>query len=175
MNCLPYENGKDVLQHQHGIVFFNEVKLLGQTEVEDMTQKKIVVAVDGSKHSENVIDTAIEYASLLQAKVILVHCHKKFPTVLGEPLRNEAIAATLRKAEMVIAPFAKRLREAHIDLEEHLLEEPAGVAIPEVAKIQQCVLIVLGSRGLTNLEGLLLGSVTNRVLHTTPCSVLVVK
>ncbi len=140
-----------------------------------MTQKKILVAVDGSKHSDKVIDAAVEYANLLKAKVILVHCHKKFPTILGEPLRQEAIFATLHKAEMLIAPFSKRLREAQIDVEERLIEEPAGAVIPEVARIQQCDLIIIGSRGLTNLEGLLLGSVTTRVLHITPCSVLVVK
>jgi nucleotide-binding universal stress UspA family protein len=55
------------------------------------------------------------------------------------------------------------------------MEEPAGAVIPDIAKIQKCDLIIIGSRGLTNLEGLFLGSVTNRVLHTTPCSVLVVK
>ena len=140
-----------------------------------MTQKKILVAVDGSKHSDKVIAAAVEYANLLNAKVILVHCHKKFPTILGEPLRHDAIFATLHKAEMLIAPFTKRLQEAQIDVEERLIEEPAGTVIPEVAKIQQCELIIIGSRGLTNLEGLLLGSVTTRVLHLTPCSVLVVK
>jgi len=140
-----------------------------------MTEKKILVAVDGSEHSYKVIETAIKYARLLSAEVVLVHCHKKFPTILGEPLRNEAIVTTLRKAETLIAPFTKRLREAEINVEERLMEEPAGAVIPDIAKIEKCELIVVGSRGLTNLEGIFLGSVTNRVLHTTPCSVLVVK
>lgn len=140
-----------------------------------MTDKKIVVAIDGSEHSDKVIETAIEYAKLLQAVVILVHCHKKFPTILGEPLRNEAIVGTLRHAEQLIQPFSKRLQEAGITFEELLIEEPAGAVIPDVAKIQNCDLIIMGCRGRSNLEGLLLGSVTNRVLHTTPCSVLVVK
>jgi nucleotide-binding universal stress UspA family protein len=140
-----------------------------------MNEKKILVAVDGSEHSGKVIETAIQYARLLSAKVVLVHCHKKFPTILGEPLRNEAIVTTLRKAEELIAPFTKRLREAEIDAEERLMEDPAGAVIPDIARIEKCDLIIVGSRGLTNLEGLFLGSVTNRVLHTTPCSVLVVK
>jgi nucleotide-binding universal stress UspA family protein len=140
-----------------------------------MTQKKILAAVDGSEHSDKVVETTIEYAKLLAAKVILVHCHKKFPTILGEPMRNDAIVTTLRSAEKLVAPFTERLREAGIEVEERLMEEPAGAVIPDIAKIQKCDLIIIGSRGLTNLEGLFLGSVTNRVLHTTPCSVLVVK
>jgi nucleotide-binding universal stress UspA family protein len=67
------------------------------------------------------------------------------------------------------------LREAEVDVEERLMEDPAGAVIPDIARIEKCELIIVGSRGLTNLEGLFLGSVTNRVLHTTPCSVLVVK
>jgi nucleotide-binding universal stress UspA family protein len=140
-----------------------------------MTQKKILVAVDGSIHSDKVLETAIEYAKLLSAKVLLVHCHKKFPTILGEPQRNDAIVSILNHAEQLIAPYTKRLREAEVDFEERLMEEPAKTVIPDIAKIQKCALIIMGSRGLTNLEGLILGSVTNRVLHTTPCSVLVVK
>ena len=140
-----------------------------------MTPKKILVAVDGSKYSDKVLETAIEYARLLSAKVILVHCHKKFPSILGEPHRNDAVVSTLHKAEQLILPYATRLREAQVDFEERLIEEPAGAVIPDIAKIQKCTLIIMGSRGLTNLTGLILGSVTNRVLHTTPCSVLVVK
>ncbi|TKB26889.1 universal stress protein [Desulfopila sp. IMCC35006] len=140
-----------------------------------MTQKKILVAVDGSEYSDKVLETGIDYAKLLQAKVILVHCHKKFPALLGEPMRNDAIYHILHNAEHLIAPYKKRLTEAEVDFEERLMEQPAKAVIPDIARIEQCVLIIMGSRGLTNLEGLVLGSVTTRVLHTAPCSVLVVK
>ena len=140
-----------------------------------MTQKKILVAVDGSRHSDKVLETGIEYAELLSAKVILVYCHKKFPSILGEPMRNEAVAKILHHAEGLIAPYTKRLHEAEVDFEERLIEEPAGAVIPDIAKIQKCTLIIMGSRGLTNLKGLIIGCVKNRVLNTTPCSVLVVK
>lgn len=140
-----------------------------------MKPKKILVAVDGSDHSDKVIGTAIEYANILNARVILVHCHKKFPIILGEPYRNDAIVSTINEAEKLINPFSARLKEAEVDFEERLLEEPAGSAIPDVAKIEKCELIIMGSRGLTNLKGLILGSVTNRVLHTSACSVLVIK
>lgn len=140
-----------------------------------MKPKKILVAVDGSDHSDKVIGTAIEYANILNARVILVHCHKKFPTILGEPYRNDAIVSTINEAEKLINPFSQRLKEAEVDFAERLLEEPAGSVISDVAKIEKCELIIMGSRGLTNLKGLILGSVTNRVLHTSACSVLVIK
>lgn len=140
-----------------------------------MEQRKILVAIDGSAHSNRVVDTAIQYAKLLEAKVLLVHCHKRFPTILGEPHRNNAIVSTIRESEILIEPFSGRLRDAEVDFEERLMEEPAAAVIVDIAKIQQCELIIMGSRGLTSLEGLIVGSVTTRVLHTTPCSVLVVK
>lgn len=136
---------------------------------------KILVAVDGSAHSERVLKTAVKYAKRFAAKVILVHCHKKFSTIIGEPPGNDAIVSILLDAEKLTQPFVEHLEDLRIDFELRLMEEPAAAAITNVAEIQHCDLIIMGSRGLTNLEGLLLGSVTNRVLHTTPCSVLVVK
>jgi nucleotide-binding universal stress UspA family protein len=140
-----------------------------------MGHKKILVAVDGSDHANKVLETGIEYSKRLSAKLIIVHCHKKFPTILGEPYLNDAIASTLKEAETLVEPFIQSLKDAQVDFEERLLEEPAGTMISDVARIEECELIIMGSRGLTNLKGLLLGSVTNRVLHTSPCSVLVVK
>jgi len=140
-----------------------------------MEKHRILVAVDGSLHSDKVVKTAIEYAKLFSATVLLVHCHKKFPSVRGEPHISDAIARTIQDAEKLIQPFVERLKEAQIDFDSRLMEEPAGAVISDIAAIQECDLVIMGSRGLTNLEGLLLGSVTNKVLQTTPCSVLVVK
>lgn len=55
------------------------------------------------------------------------------------------------------------------------MEGHADDVIVEVAKIEKCDLIVMGLRGRTDLEGLLLGSNTHRVIETAPCPVLVMR
>ncbi len=140
-----------------------------------MSSKKILVAIDGSEHSYLIVDKAIEYARLFDVSVLLVYCHRRFPTILGEPYRDEQISSIISESEKVIAPFLQHIKKAGIAVEERIMEEPAGAAIADIARIEHCDLIVMGSRGLTNLAGLIIGSVTNRVLHTAPCSVLVVR
>lgn len=140
-----------------------------------MAQKKVLVAIDGSEHSHKVVDTAIEFARLLDAAVILVYCHQKFPVVLGQPYRDKQIADILDESEKLIEPYLVRLQNADIPVEDRLMEEPAGKMIAEIAKIEHCDLIVMGSRGLSNLTSMIVGSVTSRVLQLAPCSVLVVR
>ncbi len=140
-----------------------------------MNRNKILAAIDGSEHAHLVVDKAIEYGKQFNAEIILVYCHRKFPTLLGQPYRDEEISRIMSESEKLIAPFLQRLRDAGLEVEERLMEEPAAAAISEIARIEKCGLIIMGSRGLTSLEGLFVGSVTNRVLHTAPCSVLVVR
>jgi nucleotide-binding universal stress UspA family protein len=140
-----------------------------------MSQKKILVAIDGSEHSHLIVDKAIAYARLFDVTILLVYCHRKFPSILGQPYRDEEISAIMNESEKVISPFLKRIKDAELAVEERVMEEPAGAVISDIARIEKCELIIMGSRGLTNLKGLIIGSVTNRVLQTAPCSVLVVR
>lgn len=140
-----------------------------------MERKKILLAIDGSVHSQAVVDKAIEFAKLLTAEVILVFCHEKFPVVLGQPYRDRQVADIIKESEERVAPFVRHLRQQDIKVEDRLMEGPAGNMIPEIAKIENCDLIIMGSRGLGNLTGMIVGSVTNRVLQTAPCPVLVVR
>lgn len=140
-----------------------------------MSSNKILVAIDGSEHSYLIVDKAIEHAKLFSVSIILVFCHRRFPTIMGHPYRDEEISNIISESEKVITPFLQHIRNAGIAVEERIMEEPAGAAITDIARIEKCELIVMGSRGLTNLAGLIIGSVTNRVLHTALCSVLVVR
>ncbi len=89
--------------------------------------------------------------------------------------RDKEISAIISEAEKLIKPFLQRFESENIPTEDRLMEEPAGTVISDIARIEKCDLIIMGSRGLTNLASLIVGSVTNRVLQTAPCSVLVVR
>ncbi len=140
-----------------------------------MSQQKILTAIDGSEYSQKIIDKAIEQAKSLGGDIILVYCHRKLHTMMPHAYPEEEISHIISEAEKLVAPFLRRIEEADISAESRLMQEPAGEAISEIARIEKCDLIVMGSRGLTNLASLIIGSVTNRVLQTAPCSVLVVR
>jgi nucleotide-binding universal stress UspA family protein len=142
---------------------------------DSMEKKRILVAIDGSKFSAKVMEMAIEYARLLEAEIVFVHCHRKYPRLLGQPHRDQIISEIRDETEERMAPFLAQLKEADTPYSKRLLEEPAGETIAETAEIEKCQLIVMGSRGLSNLQGLIIGSVANRVLHMATCPVMVVK
>lgn len=140
-----------------------------------MSEPKILTAIDGSEYSSLIVDKAIEYAHVLGGEIILVHCHRKFSTIMAHAYLEEEMSQIIKDAEKQVRPFLKKIEDAGISVESRLMEEPAGTAISNVATIEKCGLIVMGSRGHTNLANLIIGSVTNRVLQTAPCSVLVVR
>ena len=140
-----------------------------------MKLKKILVPVDGSEHSRRAAAYAAEMAKISDAEVMLMHCHKSFPAVLGEPYLQNAINKIMKNAEALLEPFRKILSEADIVYNERILESPAAKAICDTAQIEKTDMIVMGSRGRNDLEGLLLGSCTHRVLKTAPCPVLVIR
>ena len=71
--------------------------------------------------------------------------------------------------------MVNRVKEREVSFMGRIMEGPADEVIVEVAKIGHCDLIVMGSPGRKDLEGLLLGSNTHRVLKTALCPVLVMR
>jgi len=50
-----------------------------------------------------------------------------------------------------------------------------GIQIVDIAKEKKYSLIIMGRRGLSDITGLLLGSVSNHVLHYAPCPTMIIK
>lgn len=140
-----------------------------------MEIKKILVPVDGSEHSMRSSGYALDLARLVDAEIILIYCHKPFPVILGEPYYQRAVDDLMQKSNTLLHPFRELLRKGGIQFTDRILEGSPWDIISEVAKIEQCDMIVMGSRGHTDLEGLFIGSVTHRVLSSAPCPVLVVR
>ena len=140
-----------------------------------MKLKNILVPVDGSDYSMRAAKYAAELANLIGGEIVLMHCHKSFPVVLGEPHFQNAINKIMEKSNKLVEPYRKLFQETGTSFIERILEGPAANAICEVAKLEKLDIIVIGSRGRNKLEGLLLGSCTQRVLNMAPCPVLVIR
>ncbi len=140
-----------------------------------MELQKIIVPVDGSEHSMNAARYSINLVKKFDCEVLLIHCHKAYPLYLGEPYFQQVVDKTLNHANDLLEPYQELFVEAKIRFRSLLFEEPAGRAIPEIASIEKADLILIGSRGKSDLEGLFIGSVTHQVLQHAPCPVLVVR
>jgi nucleotide-binding universal stress UspA family protein len=140
--------------------------------------QKLVVPVDFSEHAEAALDAALALAKTSKATVHLVHAYEiplgtippygvEVPQALLIGVRDAA-ARRLEKA-------ADKVRASGVACEAHLSHGPTATTIAETAKQLGADLIVMGTRGLTGLKHVLLGSVAERVVRTAPCPVLTLK
>lgn len=145
--------------------------------------KKILIAVDGSKHSLSCVAFGSEIAKATEAEVLLYHVVK--PYALPDSLRVFAKAEhmqvfdpeLLRKgAQYLLAGALSEARKAGLkDVEMETDEGPIARTIVSRAKSFKADLIVIGSRGMGDMEGMLRGGVSHRVEILAKCPVLVVK
>jgi len=140
-----------------------------------MEIQKILNPIDGSDHSIRATEYAIKLAKLLDAKIILLHCHARFPIVLAEPYFQQAIDEINKASEELVDPFIEILEKGEVKFEVRILEGAPGNKIPDVAGIEKIDLIVMGSRGVTDFAGLFIGSVAHQVLHKSECPVFIAK
>ncbi len=136
---------------------------------------KILVAYDGSAHSEHALELAIKIAACSEAAIGLVYAYDKIPAFLGEPDYETLTSRTALKAQELINEVAARLAARGVVVATNVLQGPAAEAILHVAEAEQYDLIVMGSRGLSDWQGALLGSISHRVLHQARVPVLIVR
>jgi nucleotide-binding universal stress UspA family protein len=140
-----------------------------------VSNQRFLVPVDGSAYALAAAQYAVQLVRRLSGEIILLHCHKPFPVTLGEPYFQRAITKIAEKSEGLLAPYRELMSRSELAHEVRILEGPAAEKIVSVAKLESCEMIVMGSRGRGDLQGLLLGSVAHRVLHSAPCPVLVIR
>ena len=145
--------------------------------------KRILIAVDGSNHSLKSVAYGAEVAKGLGAALLLYHVVK--PYRLPESLKKFAkaehmamIDADLLKkgAQYLLAGALDTARKTGVkEVEIEVDEGPIARSIVGRAKSFKADLIVIGARGMGDVEGLLRGGVSHRVELLAKCPVLVVK
>ncbi len=136
--------------------------------------KTILLAYDGSEHARKAARLAGDEARTHGATVVVVYAYDAVPEWLGEPLFEEALSRRLVHAESIVDE-ARALVGEVASLEIEVLEGPPAETILRVAEVRQADLIVMGTRGLSGLAGMLLGSQSQKVVALSKCPVLLVK
>ena len=156
----------------------------------------MLVAVDGSKMSDDALHLAKLIAQRYASQVDLVHVNTMPSELVGRassghelhPLTSESDRKLLEKRELartlVIADEAlllerkKSLEESGIESKEISVSSDSSDAAPEILKISsegKYDIVALGSRGVGGARSFILGSVSKKVVSEARCSVLVSK
>ena len=138
--------------------------------------ERILLAVDGSDHALHAARKAAELARTMNSKELrVVVSYETIPLYFGEP--NMQIADVNRKgeAEEILKNAVDEVGEVSCAVVTEVMEGDAAEAIISAAETNKSDLIVMGSRGLGRLAGLLLGSTSQKVVAHAPCPVLIVR
>ena len=137
----------------------------------------VVVGVDGSKDSGKAIEFAFDQAEGLDAKVVAVHAWSSpFRTYEdGRSVLQFDEDEVQESSRVLVAESVAGVAADHPDVrwETYLADGHPARAILRVA--QSADLVVVGSRGRGGFTGLLLGSVSQNVLHHAHCPAAIVR
>jgi nucleotide-binding universal stress UspA family protein len=156
--------------------------------------QKILVAVDTSEMSKNVFTQALSLAQMNHANLMILHVlsaeEENSPLPIPPDLSeiypaagNDLTLETWREqwdnfekeGLNLLTSYTEKAKNAGVNAEANQISGTPGRRICQFAKTWQADLIVVGHRGRSGLSEIILGSVSNYVLHHAPCSVLIVQ
>ena len=140
--------------------------------------RQILVAVDFSEHAEPVIEWGIHLAEEHGSRLILLHAYHlpvEFQQLEGAYLPQEFWANVKAEAQQHLAKYSEEISRKGVEVETVVREGYPATVIEEEAARQNADLVVIGTRGLSGIKHLLLGSIAERVVQKAPCPVLTVK
>ncbi len=149
--------------------------------------KKFLVAIDGSGHGWKALDLATNLAKSSEAELIVLHIvpYEPMPEGLAQFAKAEGLSVEEEKGRYhegrrvgdgITEEAEARARKSGLERVTRRVEEgnPAE-RIVAVAKSEGTEMVFLGSRGLSDVKGLLMGSVSHKLMHLAPCTCVVVK
>ena len=137
----------------------------------------VLVAVDGSNHAKNALNTAAQLAGKLDATLLLVTVDEpgSLKGEVAEFARTEGLDR-MAVCEWILHSAEAVAEQAGARTVRHDIEGGAPhEAILRAAQAHKADMIVMGARGLSEFQGLVFGSVSHKVLHMTDLPVLIVR
>ena len=133
----------------------------------------LVLALDGSPLSEVAIPVATDLARQSGGRIVVVHVDERTVAKGDMPPVHPDEANLIDKVKGHAEAISAGGVETSVELDSVVAGGPAA-KIAEIAGGAGADAIVIASRGESALKGMLLGSVAHKLLHVSPCPVLVI-
>lgn len=161
-------------------------------------KRRVALAYDGSEDADKLFDWSIKNIIRPESDHIIllsaVQRHEKgSPTLFNKHKEAELpmLSTTVTKvdeaikdiehhpqgqtARQLLEDMSAKLRQINISSEEHILWGDAKTLLPRYTESNKVDLLIVGSRGLSTVKSVFLGSVSDACLKNCPCPVLVVR
>ena len=152
--------------------------------------EKILVPLDGSEHSIQALEKAVQIAKKFTAKITLIHVYSPSPPTFAYPVSmydlpyetplppevfSKLDEVARGRGASILADGKKRAKAERVQVEKLLKEGHAVEEILRTAEEGKFDLIVIGTRGLSTIKEIFLGSVSHGVIVHAACPVLIVR
>lgn len=153
---------------------------------------RILVAVDNSESNQQVFDEAVSLAKLTDASLMLLHVLSTFDEQYVDPLflQPTILYPQLQRDNSRYLLDWEKLKENRFNWLKWLCQQATQLGVKaefsqnigepsrmicDIARNWEADVIVIGRRGRQGISELLMGSVSNYVLHHAPCSVFTIQ
>ena len=135
--------------------------------------EKILVAVDGSEFTDIIVDQAISMGRICNSVVVAISVVPFFSEYVSFAAQLEEDLS--KNTKKLLETVRRRIEKENIECETVVrIDEQPHEPIVQEAKERNVDLIVMGTRGMTGLKRVLMGSVAQKVIGHAPCPVMVV-
>ena len=136
--------------------------------------ERVLVAIDSSEHSEQVIQVASELAKRFESAVLVLNVREVLLATRSSPIGK----ATPEQSQTLVQQAAERMIKDGVNARGEsakAVQSGAAKEILDAAKKFEANLIIMGTHGRSEIAGLLLGSVASKVLRHAECPVTLVR
>ena len=140
-----------------------------------MYYKKVLVPLDGSPHASLACRHAVALAQGSGMELVLLYCYGELPAAIGGDARDDIIRLSEEEGTAILEPCKRHCEENNVPCKTIIRSGGPGRTIVLTSQSEGCDLIVMGSRGLSDFSGMVMGSVSHRVLRHSTVPVLIVR
>ena len=137
----------------------------------------VLVPVDGSDNSYRALDAALHLSEKLGSSITVVNVMEQVPiTHIGsEKLLSELLEAYKKENQEILSKCSNIATEKGLSIKTLLLQGNPASVILDYSKKEKFDLVIMGSRGMGKFKQLILGSVSSKIVHHSPCAILLIR